>query len=171
MILRHFRTAERHFGAAVRHFGAAVRHFGAVVRRFGAVVRRFSAGTHGWARLSLGRHPEAVALWNASGGDVGRGAEEGAGFVAAEAGKGGLIEADPVVQGPDLAVVGATAEVEVDARGCHPVGELGLERQEQDGRVRVSAVQGPASWARWPAGGVCHPHRHPGSCRHGRSPD
>ncbi|NUP19497.1 MAG: hypothetical protein HOZ81_26145 [Streptomyces sp.] len=53
---------------------------------------------------------------------------------------------------PDPAVAGVAGEVEVDARGCRPVGELKLVRQEQDGQVRVSAVQGPASWCGGPPG-------------------
>lgn len=53
--------------------------------------------------------------------------------MVAEAGEGGLVGADQVVEGPDLATVGVAGELEVDALGCRPVDELGLVRQEQDG--------------------------------------
>ncbi len=62
--------------------------------------------------------------------------------MVAEAGEGGLVEVDQVVEGPDLAAVGVAGELEVDAGGCRPVDELGLVRQEQDGQVGVGAVQG-----------------------------
>lgn len=70
------------------------------------------------------------------------GVEEGAGAVVAEAGEGGLVDADQVVEGPDLAAVGVAGELEVDAGGCCPVDELGLVGQEQHGVVGVGAVQG-----------------------------
>jgi len=62
--------------------------------------------------------------------------------VAAEAGEGGLVEADQVVEGPDLAPVGVAGELEVDACGCRPVDEFRLVGQEQDGQVGIGAVQG-----------------------------
>src|SRR4051794_2917041 len=73
------------------------------------------------------------AEWWAPEAGAAAGVEEGAGAVVAEAGEGGLVDADQVVEGPDLTAVGVAGELEVDAVGCRPVDELGLVCQEQDG--------------------------------------
>ncbi len=62
--------------------------------------------------------------------------------MVAEAGDGGLVEADQVVEGPDLAAVGVAGELEVNACGRGSADERGLMGQEQYGEVRVDAVQG-----------------------------
>lgn len=53
-----------------------------------------------------------------------------------------LVEADQVVEGPDLPAVGVAGELEVDAVRCRTVDELGLVGEEKDREVWVGAVQG-----------------------------